>query len=95
MCCRLGHVPRDNAPLTRIVAPQAWDARLIFSRMDVAVCQEGFPFQTGASFQKGRYRRSMRSELDHLPPHKRRELERVVAILFEEFGDAMALAKHA
>jgi len=36
----------------------------------------------------------MRTELDHLPASKQRELERVVAIIFEEFGDAFALARH-
>jgi predicted nucleotidyltransferase/HEPN domain-containing protein len=36
----------------------------------------------------------MRTDLDHLPPQKRRELERVVQIVFEEFEDALALAKH-
>ncbi|SHM45185.1 HEPN domain-containing protein [Sphingobium sp. YR657] len=30
----------------------------------------------------------MRTDLDHLPPEKQRELERVVRILFEEFEDA-------
>jgi predicted nucleotidyltransferase len=34
----------------------------------------------------------MRTSLDHLPPAKQRELERVVQILFEEFGDAIAIA---
>lgn len=34
----------------------------------------------------------MRTDLDHLPPAKQRELERVVQILFEEFGDAVAIA---
>ncbi len=34
----------------------------------------------------------MRSSLDHLPPHKQRELERVVQIVFEEFEDVLALA---
>ncbi|WP_184099372.1 nucleotidyltransferase and HEPN domain-containing protein [Sphingopyxis panaciterrulae] len=34
----------------------------------------------------------MRTGLDHLPPHKQRELERVVQIIFEEFEDALALA---
>lgn len=34
----------------------------------------------------------MRTELDPLPPAKQRELERVVQILFEEFGDATAIA---
>ncbi len=34
----------------------------------------------------------MRSSLDHLPPHKQRELERIVQIVFEEFEDALALA---
>jgi predicted nucleotidyltransferase/HEPN domain-containing protein len=34
----------------------------------------------------------MRTELDHLPPAKQRELERVVQILFEEFDDATAIA---
>ena len=42
----------------------------------------------------------MQTSLDHLPPVKQRELERVVQILFEEFGDATAIAtsdwkKHA
>lgn len=37
----------------------------------------------------------MRRDFEHLPAHKRRELERVVAIIFEEFEDALALAKHA
>lgn len=34
----------------------------------------------------------MRTDLDHLPAAKQRELERVVRILFEEFGEATALA---
>lgn len=34
----------------------------------------------------------MRTDLDHLPPAKRRELERVVQILFEEFDEARCLA---
>ncbi|MEI9852024.1 MAG: nucleotidyltransferase and HEPN domain-containing protein [Sphingomonas sp.] len=34
----------------------------------------------------------MQSSLDHLPPTKQRELERVVRVLFEEFGDATAIA---
>jgi predicted nucleotidyltransferase/HEPN domain-containing protein len=37
---------------------------------------------------------SMRTDLDHLPPAKQRELERVVQIVFEEFADALALATH-
>lgn len=36
----------------------------------------------------------MRTDLDHLPAIKQRELERVVQIVFEEFGDAFALARH-
>ena len=36
----------------------------------------------------------MRNDLDHLPPQKQRELERVVQLIFEEFDDAFALAKH-
>lgn len=36
----------------------------------------------------------MRTSLDHLPPAKQRELERVVEILFEEFGDVLAVARH-
>jgi uncharacterized protein len=35
---------------------------------------------------------NMRTELDHLPPGKQRELERVLQILFEEFNDVQALA---
>jgi predicted nucleotidyltransferase/HEPN domain-containing protein len=34
----------------------------------------------------------MRTDLDHLPPTKQRELERVVQILFEEFDEARSLA---
>jgi len=34
----------------------------------------------------------MRTDLDHLPSAKQRELERVVAIIFEEMGDALSLA---
>lgn len=34
----------------------------------------------------------MRTDLDHLPPAKQRELERVVRILFEQFADAIAIA---
>ncbi|MBE1529527.1 putative nucleotidyltransferase/HEPN domain-containing protein [Sphingopyxis sp. OAS728] len=34
----------------------------------------------------------MRTGLDHLPPHKQRELERVVQIIFEEFDDAISRA---
>jgi predicted nucleotidyltransferase len=34
----------------------------------------------------------MRTDLDHLPPAKQRELERVVQILFEEFEEARSLA---
>lgn len=35
----------------------------------------------------------MRANIDHLPPNKRRDLERVIRILFEEFEDALALSK--
>src|SRR3546814_2550355 len=34
----------------------------------------------------------MKTSLDHLPAAKQRELERVVQILFEEFGDATTIA---
>lgn len=36
----------------------------------------------------------MRSDLDHLPANKQRELERVLQLIFEEFDDAFALANH-
>lgn len=36
----------------------------------------------------------MRTDLDHLPSAKKRELERVMQLLFEEFDDAFALSKH-
>lgn len=36
----------------------------------------------------------MQTDLNHLPPQKQRELERVVQLIFEEFDDAFALAKH-
>lgn len=34
----------------------------------------------------------MRTDIDHLPPAKQRELERVVQILFEEFDEARGIA---
>ena len=34
----------------------------------------------------------MKTDLDHLPPQKQRELERVVQLIFEEFDDAVSLA---
>ena len=34
----------------------------------------------------------MRTDLDHLPPAKQRELERIVQILFEEFEEKLGLA---
>jgi uncharacterized protein len=37
----------------------------------------------------------MRTDLDHLPTAKQREIERVVQIIFEEFDDALVLAKQA
>jgi len=36
----------------------------------------------------------MRTDLDHLPAAKQREIDRVKAIIFEEFEDALALAQH-
>jgi predicted nucleotidyltransferase/HEPN domain-containing protein len=36
----------------------------------------------------------MRTDLEHLPTQKQRELERVVQFIFEEFDDALALARH-
>ena len=36
----------------------------------------------------------MQTTLDHLPAATQREIERVKAIIFEEFEDALALAKH-
>jgi len=36
----------------------------------------------------------IRTDLDHLPTAKQREIERVKAIIFEEFEDALALAQH-
>jgi predicted nucleotidyltransferase/HEPN domain-containing protein len=35
---------------------------------------------------------TMRTDLDHLPANKQRELERVKQIIFEEFADSIALA---
>jgi predicted nucleotidyltransferase/HEPN domain-containing protein len=43
------------------------------------------PEETGTNIR-------MRTDLDHLPPAKQRELERVVEILFEEFEEARGLA---
>ena len=37
----------------------------------------------------------MRTDLDHLPPTKQRELERIVQIVFEEFAEATALATNS
>jgi len=36
----------------------------------------------------------MRTDLEHLSAQKQRELDRVVQFIFEEFDDALALAKH-
>jgi predicted nucleotidyltransferase/HEPN domain-containing protein len=36
----------------------------------------------------------MRRDLDHLPANKQRELEHVLQLIFEEFEDAFALARH-
>jgi len=36
----------------------------------------------------------MQTTLDHLPAAKQREIDRVKAIIFEEFEDALALAQH-
>ena len=36
----------------------------------------------------------MRTDLDHLPAAKQREIDRVKAIIFEEFEDALVLAQH-
>ncbi|WP_260924671.1 nucleotidyltransferase and HEPN domain-containing protein [Novosphingobium sp. 9] len=36
----------------------------------------------------------MKTDLDHLPANKQRELERVVQLVFEEFEDAFALSTH-
>ncbi|WP_439486531.1 HEPN domain-containing protein [Blastomonas fulva] len=36
----------------------------------------------------------MRTDIDHLPANKQRELDRVKQIIFEEFEDALALATH-
>ena len=37
----------------------------------------------------------MKTELDHLPANKRRELDRVIQILFEEFEAATTTKSHA
>jgi predicted nucleotidyltransferase/HEPN domain-containing protein len=37
----------------------------------------------------------MKTDLDHLPPQKQRELERVLQILFEEFEERLALSTQA
>lgn len=42
-----------------------------------------------------RHKTTMRSDLDHLPITKQRELERIVRILFEEFDAAKAHRSHA
>ena len=34
----------------------------------------------------------MRTDLDHLPAAKQRDVERVVQIIFEEFEDALAIS---
>ena len=36
----------------------------------------------------------MKTDLDHLPRQKQREIERVLQLIFEEFDDAFALARH-
>lgn len=36
----------------------------------------------------------MRTGLDHLPSNRQRELERILEMIFEEFGDTLSLARH-
>jgi predicted nucleotidyltransferase len=36
----------------------------------------------------------MRTDLSHLPDNRRRELERIVEMIFEEFEDQFSLARH-
>src|SRR3546814_20905337 len=49
----------------------------------------GWRLPSGAS----NYRvKTMRTDLDHLPANKQRELERVKQIIFEAFADSIALA---
>src|SRR3546814_5486363 len=43
----------------------------------------------GAGDHAGNDRMTMRADLDHLPAAKRRELERVARVLFDEFEDAV------
>lgn len=45
-----------------------------------------------ATFARDRENRTMRTDLDHLPDTQQQELQRVVAILREEFGKAIATA---
>src|SRR5205085_5776813 len=45
-----------------------------------------------ASASRNGNEKPMRTDLDHLPAAKQRELERVVQILFEEFDEARVLA---
>lgn len=36
----------------------------------------------------------MRTGLEHLPSNRQRELEKILEMIFEEFGDALSLARH-
>ena len=55
-----------------------------------AVCHH-LPFRVG----NDRVTFVMRRDLDHLPANKRRELERVLQLIFEEFEDVTACASEA
>lgn len=50
-------------------------------------------FKDSASPLASRYAGWVRTDLSHLPPAKRRELEAVVQLIFSEFQDATALAQ--
>lgn len=53
----------------------------------MSVARERLPSGSGAC-KTG----AMRTDLDHLPGNKQRELARVVQLIFEEFEDALVLA---
>lgn len=89
-----GHVPDRPAP--------RWVEHDLFAdavTVDAPVAALGADPQASKPVALPRRRRycpfTMRTSLDHLPASKQRELQRIQAILFEEFEDAVRLATSA
>jgi uncharacterized protein len=88
---RVEKPPLDGEP-TRNASPRrgSRDAKLSVRCAPRDLCRQIW----SASNLLQCYDSSMKTDLDHLPSHKQRELERVRQIIFEEFEDALSLARH-